>query len=174
MSAVTEVDETVIVNLKFSGNRLAVFTCSAGFLLPNDAVVVGTKGTIKVDWQCCTYTEQKSRLVNLPPQPPDSRSHVVPDNTGGQRQSNRVPATGTLLAHQLHSQHRDALPSRGGSTVFAQRYSTQVVELQLMLLWRGNDVHSDRQLFQNDLTPGLGKLRPGDHKWSDLVLMQLH
>lgn len=92
----------------------------------------------------------------------------MPDHTGCQRQSNRVPTTGTLFAHQLHSQHRDALPSRGGSTVFAQRYSTQVVELQLMLLWRGNDVHSDRQLFQNDLTLGLGKLRPGDHKWSDL------
>lgn len=57
MSAVTEVDETVIVNLKFSGNRLAVFTCSASFLLPNDAVVVGTKGTIKVDRRRCTYTE---------------------------------------------------------------------------------------------------------------------
>lgn len=41
-------DETVIVSLKFSGNRLAVFTCSTSFLLPNDAIVIGTKGTIKV------------------------------------------------------------------------------------------------------------------------------
>lgn len=42
------VDETVVVTLKFSQNRMAVFTCSSGMQLPNDAIIVGTKGTIQV------------------------------------------------------------------------------------------------------------------------------
>ena len=45
---VTGVDETVVVTLKFSKNRMAVFTCSSGAQLPNDAVIAGTKGTIRV------------------------------------------------------------------------------------------------------------------------------
>lgn len=44
----TGVDETVVVTLKYSKNRMAVFTCSAGVQLPNDAVITGTKGSIKV------------------------------------------------------------------------------------------------------------------------------
>ncbi|XP_061567213.1 trans-1,2-dihydrobenzene-1,2-diol dehydrogenase-like [Cololabis saira] len=44
----TGVDEAVVVTLKFSRNRMAVFTCSAGVELPNDAVIAGTKGIIKV------------------------------------------------------------------------------------------------------------------------------
>ncbi|KAM9860934.1 trans-1,2-dihydrobenzene-1,2-diol dehydrogenase [Aulostomus maculatus] len=44
----TGVDETVVVTLKFSNNRMAVFTCSSGLQLPNDAIIVGTKGTIRI------------------------------------------------------------------------------------------------------------------------------
>ncbi|XP_017279074.1 trans-1,2-dihydrobenzene-1,2-diol dehydrogenase [Kryptolebias marmoratus] len=44
----TGVDETVVVTLKFSKNRLAVLTCSSGVQLPNDALIAGTKGTIHV------------------------------------------------------------------------------------------------------------------------------
>ncbi|KAF7653286.1 hypothetical protein LDENG_00085200 [Lucifuga dentata] len=44
----TGVDETVVVTLKFSKNRMAVFTCSSAVKLPNEAVIVGTKGTIQV------------------------------------------------------------------------------------------------------------------------------
>ncbi|XP_068429499.1 trans-1,2-dihydrobenzene-1,2-diol dehydrogenase [Clinocottus analis] len=44
----TGVDETVVVTLKFSRNRLAVFTCSSGIQLPNDAIIVGTKGSITI------------------------------------------------------------------------------------------------------------------------------
>ncbi|MEQ2257155.1 hypothetical protein ILYODFUR_031687 [Ilyodon furcidens] len=44
----TGVDETVVVMLRFSRNRMAVFTCSAGVQLPNDAIIAGTKGTIQV------------------------------------------------------------------------------------------------------------------------------
>lgn len=43
-----EVDESVAVVLKFSRNRMAMFSCSAGVELPNDAIIAGTKGTIQV------------------------------------------------------------------------------------------------------------------------------
>lgn len=42
------VDDTMVVTLKFSKDRMAVFTCSSGLNLPNDAVIVGTTGTIRV------------------------------------------------------------------------------------------------------------------------------
>ncbi|XP_047436430.1 trans-1,2-dihydrobenzene-1,2-diol dehydrogenase-like [Mugil cephalus] len=44
----TGVDDTVVVTMKFSNNRMAVFTSSIGMQLPNDAIIVGTKGTIQV------------------------------------------------------------------------------------------------------------------------------
>uniref|UniRef100_A0A8C1NRT7 Trans-1,2-dihydrobenzene-1,2-diol dehydrogenase n=2 Tax=Cyprinus carpio TaxID=7962 RepID=A0A8C1NRT7_CYPCA len=44
----TGVDEAMVVTLKFSGHRLAVCTCTITAELPNEAVIVGTKGTIKV------------------------------------------------------------------------------------------------------------------------------
>ncbi|KAL1257238.1 hypothetical protein QQF64_012783 [Cirrhinus molitorella] len=44
----TGVDETMIITLKFSGQRLAVCTCTISAQLPNEALIVGTKGTIKV------------------------------------------------------------------------------------------------------------------------------
>ncbi|XP_071750427.1 trans-1,2-dihydrobenzene-1,2-diol dehydrogenase-like [Centroberyx gerrardi] len=44
----TGVDETMVVTLKFSRNRMAVFSCSLAVEMPNDAIIVGTKGTIKV------------------------------------------------------------------------------------------------------------------------------
>ncbi|XP_019722200.1 trans-1,2-dihydrobenzene-1,2-diol dehydrogenase-like isoform X2 [Hippocampus comes] len=44
----TGVDETTVVTLKFSKGRMAVITCSSGLELDNDAVIVGTKGTIRI------------------------------------------------------------------------------------------------------------------------------
>uniref|UniRef100_A0A3P9LIM3 Trans-1,2-dihydrobenzene-1,2-diol dehydrogenase n=1 Tax=Oryzias latipes TaxID=8090 RepID=A0A3P9LIM3_ORYLA len=44
----TGVDETVVVTLKFSKNRMATFTYSSRVELPNDAIIAGTKGTIHV------------------------------------------------------------------------------------------------------------------------------
>ncbi|XP_053722791.1 trans-1,2-dihydrobenzene-1,2-diol dehydrogenase [Synchiropus splendidus] len=44
----TGVDETVVVTLKFSKNRMAVFMCSSTILLPNEAMIVGTKGNIRI------------------------------------------------------------------------------------------------------------------------------
>ncbi|XP_014849835.1 PREDICTED: uncharacterized protein LOC106922158 isoform X3 [Poecilia mexicana] len=50
----TGVDETVIVTLKFSEKRMAVFTYSSSMKLPNDAIIVGTKGTIQIpSWMWC-------------------------------------------------------------------------------------------------------------------------
>lgn len=44
----TGVDESVAVTLKYSKNRMAVFTCSMVVKLESDAVISGTKGFIKV------------------------------------------------------------------------------------------------------------------------------
>lgn len=68
----TGVDETVILVLKFSGNRMAVCTCSISMLLTNDAVIIGTKGTIKVPdhmW-CPTTLEVNGKKKQFPlPEP---------------------------------------------------------------------------------------------------------
>lgn len=48
------VDETLVVTLKYSNNRMAVFTSSSGLQLHNDAIVVGTKGLIRVGYNDCT------------------------------------------------------------------------------------------------------------------------
>lgn len=42
------VDESVVVVMKFSRNRMAVCAFSIAARLPNDAVISGTEGTIKV------------------------------------------------------------------------------------------------------------------------------
>nr|XP_020448027.1 trans-1,2-dihydrobenzene-1,2-diol dehydrogenase [Monopterus albus] len=68
----TGVDETVVVTLKFSKNRIAVCTCSLGMKLPNDALIVGTKGTIRVRqhmW-CPTSLEVNGKETQYPlPEP---------------------------------------------------------------------------------------------------------
>ncbi|KAM4593945.1 trans-1,2-dihydrobenzene-1,2-diol dehydrogenase-like [Odontesthes bonariensis] len=58
----TGVDETVTVTLKFSKDRMAVLTCSSGVQLPNEALVAGTKGTLKVPSHMWCPT---SLVVNL-------------------------------------------------------------------------------------------------------------
>lgn len=42
------VDGTTVMVLKFSRNRLAICTCSITIKLTGDAIITGTKGTIKV------------------------------------------------------------------------------------------------------------------------------
>ncbi|XP_005727725.2 trans-1,2-dihydrobenzene-1,2-diol dehydrogenase [Pundamilia nyererei] len=49
----TGVDETVVAILKYSKNRMAVITCSSGVKLPNDAIIMGTKGTVRVPAMWC-------------------------------------------------------------------------------------------------------------------------
>ncbi|XP_066265609.1 trans-1,2-dihydrobenzene-1,2-diol dehydrogenase-like [Branchiostoma lanceolatum] len=43
-----EVDETVSIILKYSGNRMATLVCCMSSLLANEAYVYGTKGTLKI------------------------------------------------------------------------------------------------------------------------------
>lgn len=38
----------MVAILKYSKNRMAVITCSSGVQLPNDAIIMGTKGTVRV------------------------------------------------------------------------------------------------------------------------------
>uniref|UniRef100_A0A3B4DHF8 Trans-1,2-dihydrobenzene-1,2-diol dehydrogenase n=2 Tax=Pygocentrus nattereri TaxID=42514 RepID=A0A3B4DHF8_PYGNA len=44
----TGVDESMVITLKFSRGRLAVCTCTVAVELPNDAIINGTKGAIRV------------------------------------------------------------------------------------------------------------------------------
>ncbi|XP_062860523.1 trans-1,2-dihydrobenzene-1,2-diol dehydrogenase [Trichomycterus rosablanca] len=41
-------DESMVITLKFSQGRIAVCTCTIALDLPNEAVIFGTKGTIRV------------------------------------------------------------------------------------------------------------------------------
>ncbi|XP_054474494.1 trans-1,2-dihydrobenzene-1,2-diol dehydrogenase-like [Anoplopoma fimbria] len=64
----TGVDETVVVTLKFSKNRMAVFTCSSAVELSNEAIIMGTKGNIKIPahmW-CPTSLEVNGKETQYP------------------------------------------------------------------------------------------------------------
>lgn len=64
----TGVDGTAVLVLKFSGNRLAICTCSITVMLTNDAVITGTKGNIKVPnhmW-CPTALEVNGKEMQFP------------------------------------------------------------------------------------------------------------
>lgn len=68
----TGVDGTAVLVLKFSGNRMAICTCSITMMLTCDAVVIGTKGTIKLPhhmW-CPTALEVNGKEMQFPlPEP---------------------------------------------------------------------------------------------------------
>lgn len=62
------VDGTAVLVLKFSGNRLAICTCSITMMSTCDAVIIGTKGTIKVPnhmW-CPTTLEVNGKETGFP------------------------------------------------------------------------------------------------------------
>ncbi|KAF3843015.1 hypothetical protein F7725_001864 [Dissostichus mawsoni] len=64
----TGVDGTAVLVLKFSGNRLAICTCSITMMLTCDAVITGTKGTIKIPdhmW-CPTSLEVNGKDMQFP------------------------------------------------------------------------------------------------------------
>ncbi|CAM4584475.1 unnamed protein product [Leuciscus chuanchicus] len=66
------VDESMVVVLKFSGNRMASCTCTLSCLLPNDATICGTKGTIRVanPMHCPTTLEVNGMKSEFPlPEP---------------------------------------------------------------------------------------------------------
>ncbi|XP_049450154.1 trans-1,2-dihydrobenzene-1,2-diol dehydrogenase-like [Epinephelus fuscoguttatus] len=69
----TGVDGTAVMVLKFSGNRLAISTCSITTTLSCEAVISGTKGTIKIPnhmW-CPTSLEVNGKEVQFPLPEPD-------------------------------------------------------------------------------------------------------
>ncbi|XP_054627215.1 trans-1,2-dihydrobenzene-1,2-diol dehydrogenase-like [Dunckerocampus dactyliophorus] len=66
------VDESVVVVMKFSRKRMAVCTFSIAVLLPNDAVVSGTKGSIQVcgPMHCPTRLVVNGKVTDYPlPEP---------------------------------------------------------------------------------------------------------
>ncbi|KAM3607862.1 uncharacterized protein V6R79_015330 [Siganus canaliculatus] len=64
----TGVDGTAILVLRFSGNRLAICTCSITMMLTCDALIAGTKGTIKVPHHMCSPTvlELNGKEIQFP------------------------------------------------------------------------------------------------------------
>ncbi|TWW67463.1 trans-1,2-dihydrobenzene-1,2-diol dehydrogenase [Takifugu flavidus] len=68
----TGADETTVVTLKFSNNRMAVLTFSSALKLTNEAIVVGTKGVIRIPehmW-CPTALEVNGKVTEYPlPEP---------------------------------------------------------------------------------------------------------
>ncbi|XP_030641955.1 trans-1,2-dihydrobenzene-1,2-diol dehydrogenase [Chanos chanos] len=66
----TGVDGHAVVVLKFSRNRMAVCTCSMTMMLTNDAVIVGSKGMIKVpDHMWCPINLDVNGKVSQHPLP---------------------------------------------------------------------------------------------------------
>uniref|UniRef100_UPI0037E8421C trans-1,2-dihydrobenzene-1,2-diol dehydrogenase-like isoform X1 n=1 Tax=Semicossyphus pulcher TaxID=241346 RepID=UPI0037E8421C len=64
----TGVDGTAVLVLRFSGNRLAICTCSITLMLTCDAVITGTKGNIKLPkpmW-CPTTLEVNGKQMQFP------------------------------------------------------------------------------------------------------------
>ncbi|XP_018600746.2 trans-1,2-dihydrobenzene-1,2-diol dehydrogenase-like [Scleropages formosus] len=117
----TGVDETMMITLKFSRNRLAVITCSIAMELPNDALIFGTKGTIKIPshmW-CPTSLVVNGKEAHYPlPEPclPLNFAH----GTGmryeaeevrqcllkGLRESSRMPLADSFLLAELMDEAR--------------------------------------------------------------------
>ncbi|XP_067245575.1 dihydrodiol dehydrogenase, tandem duplicate 1 [Chanodichthys erythropterus] len=65
-------DQSTVVVLKFSGNRMAICTCTLSCLLPNDATICGTEGTIRVarPMHCPTTLEVNGKKTEFPlPEP---------------------------------------------------------------------------------------------------------
>ncbi|XP_017279094.2 trans-1,2-dihydrobenzene-1,2-diol dehydrogenase [Kryptolebias marmoratus] len=81
----TGVDETVVVTLKFSRDRMAMFHYSSSLQFLNDAVIVGTKGNIQVPSQmwCPTSIIVNGRETRFPV--PEPRLPLNFPNTTGMR-----------------------------------------------------------------------------------------
>lgn len=58
LSPPTGPDETVVVTLKFSNNRMAALTWSSALKLCNEAIIVGTKGTIRVGYHVILQSDK--------------------------------------------------------------------------------------------------------------------
>ncbi|XP_066265613.1 trans-1,2-dihydrobenzene-1,2-diol dehydrogenase-like [Branchiostoma lanceolatum] len=66
------VDETVTVVLKYSGNRMATLLCSMSAIVPNEAYVCGTKGSLKIPtFWCPTEVIAPDGTHEFPLPPPE-------------------------------------------------------------------------------------------------------
>ncbi len=63
----TSVDECSAITLKYPGQRVAQLVCSTCLALPNEVIVVGTKGRLKVHapFWCSTKLETPTVSLNL-------------------------------------------------------------------------------------------------------------
>ncbi|XP_007239709.3 trans-1,2-dihydrobenzene-1,2-diol dehydrogenase [Astyanax mexicanus] len=77
------VDESMVVVLKFSGNRLAWCAFSIAVALSNDAIITGTKGSIRValPMHCPTTLEVNGRQTEFPLPEPSLPLHFT-NSTG--------------------------------------------------------------------------------------------
>lgn len=60
------VDVSMSATLKFQGNRIATILTNSEANLPNDAFIIGTKGTIKIpNFWCATRAELPDRVIEI-------------------------------------------------------------------------------------------------------------
>ncbi|XP_029953543.1 trans-1,2-dihydrobenzene-1,2-diol dehydrogenase [Salarias fasciatus] len=85
------VDETVIVTMKFSQGRMASLICSSGLAMPSEALIVGTKGSIRIPstmW-CPTVLEVNGKRTEYPlPEP--GMALNFPSSTGMRYEAQEV------------------------------------------------------------------------------------
>lgn len=77
-------DDAGSTTLKFSGGRLATFTTSYSTTMPNEAFIVGTKGTIKMTTPFLATTRLElsdGRIIECPL--PTSQKPTILDNSTG-------------------------------------------------------------------------------------------
>ncbi|KAJ8272268.1 hypothetical protein COCON_G00111270 [Conger conger] len=87
----TGVDEAMVVTLTFSGNRIAVCICSIAVQLPNEALIVGTKGQIRIPrhmW--CPTTLVVNGKETQYPLPEPSLPVNFPNSTGMRYEAEEV------------------------------------------------------------------------------------
>ncbi|XP_037609765.1 trans-1,2-dihydrobenzene-1,2-diol dehydrogenase-like [Sebastes umbrosus] len=115
------VDESVVVVMKFSRNRMALCVCSIAARLPNDAVISGTKGSIKVlcPMHCPTALVVNDKETEYPlPEP--CLPLYFPNSTGlryeaeevrqcllkGLKESPRMPLADSVLLTEIMDEIR--------------------------------------------------------------------
>lgn len=77
-------DEAGSTTLKFSGGRLATFTTSYNTQMPNEAFIVGTKGTVKMTSPFLATTKLElpdGRIIEYP-MPVSAKPTILDNSTG--------------------------------------------------------------------------------------------
>ena len=100
----TGVDDFAAVTLKYSGERVAQLTCTIGLDLPNEAIVVGTKGTLKLPcpFWCPSKLETPTGTLEFP-LPSVHKPTVFRNGSGMSYEAEEVRAC--LIASKQESYH---------------------------------------------------------------------